>query len=81
MAKLTKSLGKICKVWVISVNAVFLTSIFCCKVNKQPTNYDYPSFASQFRREKGLISSKIFRFGFHLFMCFATYLFSNRAED
>ena len=29
MAKLTKSLGKICEVWVISVNAVFLTSIFC----------------------------------------------------
>ena len=29
MAKLTKSLGKICKVRVISVNAVFLTFIFC----------------------------------------------------
>ena len=28
MAKLTKSLGKICKVRVLSVNAVFLTSIF-----------------------------------------------------
>ena len=27
MAKSTKSLGKICKVLVISVNAVFLTSI------------------------------------------------------
>ena len=25
MAKLTKSLGKICEVWVTSVNAVFLT--------------------------------------------------------
>ena len=23
-------------------------------INKQPTNYNYPSFASQFRREKGL---------------------------
>ena len=32
MAKLTKSLGKICKVRVISVNAVFLTSIFWRRV-------------------------------------------------